>query len=675
MKAIKNLLPKKDFNTLVHKEWAFVFVLFLAILGIYYPSLFNKFANIDDPFYITYNTFIRDLSWTGVWKIFSEPIVANYFPLQILSYSLDYLLWHIQPFGYHLTNLILHILNAVLLFLLLKSIFSDPWISFLAALFWGLHPVNVESVSWVAERKNVLSMAFLLLSFLTYLAYLKQTTRRRRRDFYLGTLLLFLLSLLAKVSAVVLPLLFLLYDFCFRREGKMEMIKEKIPFFLLSILFAMITVWVYHRGDQLVDFYGGSPYFHALAMVNVLVEYLISLVMPLYLDNYYITPIPKSIFEAQVLLSIAALILIALLVWRSLRRHRLLFFWAGWFFISLLPMINIVPIAILRADRYMYLPAVGFFYFLAKVLLRLWGMKPRHVLLTLSLLLIFFLTAGYSFLTLERNKVWKDTITLWSDNIKKFPSHSSAYLYIGGTYWALGKLDAAILLCKSGLRENPRDVNLLNCLSMVYKSKGNLESAESLLREAASLDPAYSSTYNNLGAIYYQKGEMDKALGEFERAAKLSPNDSPALANIGVIFWERGQIDEALQQFKKALAISPASIQAHINLALSYEKKGMVSKAIESLKKGLDYVPESHGAHFHLGRIYFEKGNWQAAHYYFRRAWRINPNDGDTNIYLGLMARETANSYFEKALKTNVPAPQAKMIESLIGRDPWHKHQ
>lgn len=231
-------LGRKKFSEFVGQKWVLIFILFLCILGTYYECLPYPFFNLDDPFYINDNPYIRNLSWEGIYKIFSQPIVVNYFPLQILSYALDYQLWHVQPFGYRLHNVVLHFLNAALVFLLLKKIFSNTWVSFLAALLFGLHPVNVESVTWVAERKNVLSMALMLSSFIFYLYYLEEKRQARKAGFYLAGLSLFLLALLAKVSAIVLPFLFLLFDLSFQKRKKWEIIKDKIPFILFAILFS-----------------------------------------------------------------------------------------------------------------------------------------------------------------------------------------------------------------------------------------------------------------------------------------------------------------------------------------------------------------------------------------------------------------------------------------------------
>ena len=649
------------------KNWVLIFILFLAILGVYYQSLHHEFINFDDPYYINNNSYIRDPSWKGIYKIFSEPIVGNYFPLQILSYALDYQIGHIQPFGYHLHNLLLHLLNAILVFLLLKRIFSNTWISFLSALLFGLHPVNVESVTWVAERKNVLSLAFTLLSFLAYLYYLEEQRLLQRRGWYLAALFLFILALLSKVAAVVLPFLLILYDFCFHRKGKWEMVRDKIPFFTLSLFFSLITIWVYHTSSDLPPFHGGSPYTNILAMINVFVEYIIYLIVPVYLDNYYRTGIPQTIFEPQVLLSLGAIFLLALLAWRSFRKDRIFLFWFGWFFISLLPVLNIVPIAILRADRYMYLSAIGFFYLISLNLAKIGQARYRSLRLPAILFGALLVAGSYAFLSIERNKVWKDPVTLWEDHLRKFPHTAFAYGSIAYVYTGRDKPNLAISYFKSGLRENPNEVSLLNGLSTAYKKKGDLKKAEDLLLEASRLNPKDDITYNNLGAIYWQEQEIEKAKKFFQKSLEMNPTNSAAHTNLGAIYFNEERWDEAIAEWEKTIKVAPGTMAAYLNLSWAYKKRGLLDTAEDYLKKGLDYHPLSHEGLLLLGQLYLERGNLPAANFYLKEAHRLKPNDQNTNYSLGLMAQQEANHYFAKALKTT-PLAQAKVIESGIDK-------
>ena len=654
---------KKTLIELIPKNWTLIFILFLAILGIYYATLPYPFLNLDDPYYINDNRYIRDLTSTGIYRIFSRPIVDNYFPLQILSYAFDFQIWHSQPFGYRLHNVVLHVLNAALVFLLLGKIFSNNWISLLAALLFGLHPVNVESVTWVAERKNVLSMTFLLSSFLSYLYYLEERRGTRKIGFYLATLFLFLLALLAKVSAVVLPILFCLFDLCFQKRKKWEIVKDKVPFLALAILFSSVTIWLYHSGQYLVDYHGGSPYTTFLAMINVFVEYIIYLIAPVYLDHFYWTPIPQTFLERQVLLSIAAIFLLGILAWRSFQKDRIFFFWLGWFFISLLPVLNIVPITILRADRYMYLPAIGFFYLVSRGLWKISQGEYRPFRLTVFLFCSALVASTYAFLTMERNKLWRDPIIFWEESLKKFPQSATPCKYIGNLYASRGKMDLAISYFEQGLKENPNDISLLNGLAMTYKSKNDLKKAEDLLVQANRLGPLDSGTCNNLGLVYFQKREVEKSITHLQRAIELDPKNAAARTNLGVVFQNQNRLEEAIREFERAIEESPSSIESYLNLALVYERKKLLDKAESCLRKGLEYVPQSHAALLMVGRISFEQGKIPQAKYYLNLAYRANPEDRDTQYFLGLITQGEANHSFPQGVRAILP-PQPKAMGS-----------
>jgi Tfp pilus assembly protein PilF len=649
----QNTVEKEKRIRRIPQDWSLVLILFLAILGAYYQALPYPFLNLDDHYYILDNPYIRDLSWKGLYKIFSTPIVDNYFPLQILSYALDFQIWHIQPFGYRFHNVILHILNAVLVYLLLKKFSSNTWVSFLAALLFGLHPVNVESVTWVAERKNVLSMAFMLLSFLSYIYYLEEQNQNWRRGFYLGALSLFLLALLAKVSAVVLPLLFLLFDLCFQRRKKGEMIRDKIPFLALAFLFSVITIWIYHSGKYLVHYHGGSPYSTFLAMVNVFVEYVIYLIVPYYLDHLYWTPIPGTIFERQVLLSLGSILLMSFLALRSFRKNRIFFFCLGWFFISLLPVLNIVPLVVLRADRYMYLPAIGFFYLVSWGLWKIVQREPRRFRFSIFLLGGLFLTSTYAFLTVERNQIWKDPVLFWEETLKKYPDSITSYKFIGYLYMERGRNDLAASYFRAGLERSPYEPTLLNGLAGVHIRKGDLKKAEELLRKANRVDPKDSDTYCNLGVLYYEKGDMDQGRFYLQKALEIDSKNAFAHVNLGVILYNRNQWEEAVREFERALESSPSSIEPYLNLALAYEQKGLWDKAESNLKRALDYAPDSYAVLSSLARISFEQGKILESKYYFREANRINPKDGETRKYLRLIAQREAKPSFQKA--TDLP--------------------
>jgi protein O-mannosyl-transferase len=667
-------IGRKSFIELGSSNWVIFLILFLAILGAYYGSLNYPFINLDDPDYIKDNPYIRDMSWKGLYDIFSRPIVGNYFPIQIVSYTIDYQLWGLNPFGYRLHNVVLHVINAGLVFLLLKKIFSQHWIAFLSALLFALHPVQVESVTWVAERKNVLFAAFMLSSFLSYLYYVEEPRAARRKGFYLLTLFLFLLALLAKVAAVVLPLLLLLYDFCFQERKLWPMIREKIPFFVLTFLFSLITVLVYRSLHDMPGFHGGSPYTNGLAIVNVFVEYMIYLMIPVNLDHFYRTRIPETILETQVLLSLAAIFLFSLVAWKSFSRKRIFFFWFIWFFISLLPVLNIVPIAILRADRYMYLAAIGFFHLASLGLWKISRGENQWIRIPAFFLGILMVTGSYGFLTMERNKVWRSIQAFWEENIKHFPDSVSPYKLIGHMYLNEGNLSLAISYFRTGLNNNPDNVPLLNGLAIAFINKEDLGAAEDLLNRAQRIDPKDSVIYSNLGLVYMRRGDLEKGKAYFQKALSMDPKNHSARSNLGVIYFNLYRWDEAIEELENAVALSPFSLEPYLNLAVIYNLKGSLEKSEFYLMKALTCDPRSYDALLMLGKLCLGQGKIPEAKLYLTRAQRIKPRDGSILDLLSFIAQRE-NDVFSPKGTPGSPSPATKLFESTDHRSPGARIQ
>jgi tetratricopeptide (TPR) repeat protein len=365
----------------------------------------------------------------------------------------------------------------------------------------------------------------------------------------------------------------------------------------------------------------------------------------------------------------AVLFLLVLLAWRSFRRDRVFFFWLGWFFISLLPVLNIVPLVILRADRYMYLPAIGFFYLVSWGLWKISRGEYKSFRFPVFLFCSLLVAGTYSFLTMERNKLWKDPVLFWEENLRKFPQSKWPYRLIGHIYLDRGKYDQAISYFQLRLKEDPEDVVLLNGLAISYKNKNDLRKAEELLVQAIRLEPKDSGFYNNLGTIYYQKGETEKAKSYLQKALEVDPNNASARVNLGAVFYSQNQWEEAIREYEKALELSPCSIEPYLNLAMAYKKKGMLDKTEFYLRKGLDYVPDSHTALLELGRVFFEQGKIQEAKYYLNRAYRVNPKDRDTRYFLQRIAQGETHPSFEKAKETTPPS-SPRAMESPIQRHP-----
>jgi tetratricopeptide (TPR) repeat protein len=650
-----------------------LFVLFLATLAVYYPSLLGGFLNIDDLHYIEDNDYIRDLSLKGIYKIFTSVIVVNYFPLQILSYAIDYHFWGLNPFGYRLGNLIFHLGNSFLVFFFLRRLLAGrTWLSFAGSLIFSLHPVNVESVAWVSERKNVLSVFFLLLSFLAYFWYLEGKRKGLAYGFSLG---LYLLSILAKVSSVIFPLLLILYDMCFTTRSRKEWIKDKIPFFLMSVFFSGLAVYIYHLQKIIPEYHGGHPINNFLTMANVVAEYILSLFVPLYLTFYYDTRLVQSPGEVRFLLSLSFLLLLTVLAIGWYRKERPLFFSLLWFFIPLLPVLNIVPIAILRADRYLYLPSVGFAYLLS------WGI-PRVLEdtgrkgLWAALGILFLITGVFGWISEKQAGYWRSPVDLWTQVMKYVPSEARAYRALGNDARDRGKLDLAILYFQAALERSPKDESVMNNLGDVYLMKGQMEKAREFFEEALKQNPDYPDALVNMGIIYSKMGQDSLAIEAFEKAKKDKKNRATAANNLGVIFQKQGNLPAAIAAFREAVQANPGFVLAYNNLAMALRRDGKLEEAIALLHQALQVQPRNFQTQFNLGRFYLEKKEPHRAAGYLIEALKSRPEDADTHFHLALALRllpqhrETARFHFQKAME-NEKDPKARkdMEEKWRGSD------
>lgn len=629
-----------------------LFFLFLITLSVYYRSLFGDFLNVDDHGYITDNESIRELSWENISRIFFSVIMWNYFPLQILSYAVDFHFWGLNPLGYRLTNLLLHIANAVLVFYLLRRLLGGGmWLPFAGSLIFALHPVNVESVAWISERKNVLSGFFFLLAFLAYLRYLDG---RQRRIAYGASLAFYLLSVLAKVSSVVLPLLLLLYDLCWTSRPRKEWLKDKIPFFLISAFFSVLAVCVYQRQTIIPEFHGGHPIFTFLTMANVLAEYFLSLFVPLHLNFHYDTPIVKSIWNYQLWASLSLLFLLTLGGMCAYRKNRPLFFSLLYFLIPLLPVLNIVPLAVLRADRYLYLSSIGFSFFLV------WGI-PRILnrfnpdLRWAGAVVFGLIVVGFAWLTEEQTAHWKNTFTLWTQVIRQNTRFSSPFLSLANEARDRGQITLAETLYREALSRTPGSPGALNNLGVLFLNKGRVEEAHSLFQRALESDPDYPDAQINLGISYWKKGEEGQAIAAFEKAKRNKKNRVTASNNLGVIYQKRGDFSRALALFREAVQEDPRDMAARLNLAMALEKSGQTDEAIAQLEKIRVRQPGGAPIHYQLGRLHLKKGDPFRAAEYFYEALKEKPEDLDIHFQLaqalGLIPGQEAKSqiHFEKA--------------------------
>ncbi len=538
-------------------------VLVAAVAAVYGQTLGFDFVNFDDPDYVGENQMVsRGLSAEGFAWAFRAQVAQNWHPLTWLSLMADASLHGVDSArGFHLSNLLLHAVNAVLLFLLLTSLTGAFWRSALVAGLFALHPLHVESVAWIAERKDVLSQLFALLACLAYMRW----ARGGRRIDYLLALLLLALGLMAKQMLVSLPLLWLLLDYWPLKRLNRDAVIEKIPALLLAAGAVAMTLAAQTRRATLL------PLDDRLGNALVaLPRYLGKLVAPIDLSVLYPHPAMaggEPLAAWQVSGAFALLLLIGAVVWR-LRCQRWLTVGWSWFLIAMLPVIGIVQVGEqAMADRYAYLPFIGLYIIMAWGLTAIVKRSPAFMMRVGPALAVVALLAcaGGSF---ARVGVWRNSVTLWEAAVLAPPTHPKALYNLGLAHSHAGRYDQAIMRFEGALAIRPDYVKALNNLGLAREKQGDTNGARSAYERVLGQDPRHLQALINYSGLLTRLGDLPNAIELRRRAVAVEPNSAPGRNNLGALLAQAGQFDEAEREFRFALRLDPGSRDARRNLAL-----------------------------------------------------------------------------------------------------------
>jgi Flp pilus assembly protein TadD len=541
-------------------------LLIVATLVPYSQVVNHQFINYDDRDYVTQNQHVqKGLTLESLVWAFTNTHAANWHPLTWLSHMLDCELYGLSPAGHHITNVLLHIANAILLFMVLRRMTGTLWNSAFVAALFALHPLHVESVAWVSERKDVLSTLFWMLTLWFYVGYVRRPVLWR----YLVVLLTFAIGLMAKPMLVTLPFVLLLLDYWPLGRWKPDLLPsvntvpqkpattrpiwEKLPFLVLSALSCVMTV-IAQRGAL-------APVEHVsiqMRIANALVsyvKYLEKTVWPNKLAIYY--PYPSNLSVYQVIGSSILILLISFLVLRVVRRHP--YFAVGWFWYlgTLVPVIGLVQVGSQAiADRYSYVPLVGISIAIAwgipAMIRTSWRHKPMFLAGTAVLLLLCGLIRSWFQLSHWENStaIFKHTIEVTTDN---FVAHDS--------------------------------------LGLAMSQQGNLEEAMAQYREALRIKPNYSKAHINLGTTLALLGRRDEAFKHFSEGLRYNPQSAEAHYNLGLIYAGTGDLDSGIIHFREALRIRPDYAKAHNNLGMAHLMRGDLSEAIDHFSMAVKIKP------------------------------------------------------------------------------------
>lgn len=525
-----------------------LFVISIIILGfaVYSNSLNGKFV-WDDEILIKGNTYIQD--WSKLSKLFTEDIGAGsahkynfYRPLQMLTYMVDYSIWGLNVVGYHLTNIILHILVALCICWLVNILFNDKFLSFVTAILFVAHPIHTEAVTYLSGRTDPLATFFILLCFILYIKGLELKSAK----VYIFMVLSYLAALLSRESSLILPLLILLYHYAFKKK---LVLRKYLPLLAIAFIYIILRLTILKFLLSIVPHPTISQ--RILGFFVAIASYCKLLFLPFNLHFVYEYK-PFNLTNPVTILGAAILFLLSIYAFRKRKTNKLIFFSVYWFFIALLPVANIYPINAHMAEHWLYMPSIGFFIILAKVLSSGYSYKKFR---TISIVFTILLLAFYSILTIRQNNYWREPIAFYKRALQHAPHSLRAYNNLGVAYVNIGKNEEAIASFKKALEINPDDAKIYYNLGNTYKIIGKYEEAIAFYNSAIAITPNDITVYNNLGNAYVDIGKYEEAIGAYKRALKINPAYGSAHANLALAYYDVKQYDLAVKHCDRAVEL------------------------------------------------------------------------------------------------------------------------
>ena len=647
------------------RKW---YILLAAVLALsvfsYANSLQNEFV-FDDILVIVENPGIR-----GVEKLprllGMETGMLSYRPMRMVSYALDYTLneklWHyignysgpekgLNPLGYHISNIVFHILTSLLVFLIVFRLAKNFRVALFATAIFALHPVHTDSVTYLSGRRDILCTLFYLAGFYSFIRY----RQSRKLTLIIATFIFYIFSLGSKEMGVTLPAIFFCHDLIqnlsIKREtidrtyfkelftaSKKSIIQSRYLYSLLflgAVSFSYFKVFVKSPSYQ-TAFYGDSLFITFLTVSRIFVHYLKLLIFPINLNGDYSLnafPLSTSLFEPSSFLSILLLMGVAYLVLWLLGRNKLMAFGVIWFFVALLPVSHIFPHHELMAEHYLYLPSVGFCLVTALLFENFFKEGKYVIPLSTCFMIIVIL---FSVRIVDRNRDWRDRLTFWEKTLKTAPQCARAYVNLSEIYVDAGKINEALESAKKALTIRPNHIEGRNNLGTIYARQGLFDEAIAEFKRALVLRPRYAKAHLNLGLSYFNTGEKDKAISEYEQALAVNPYYAEAHNNLGVVYSSKGKLDEAIKKYRRAQAINPSYAEPYFNLGVTYAKKAQWDKAIDEYRKVLSLNPQYTNAHNNLAIAYMKKGVLDQSISEFKKILATNPDDVEVRFNLGV---------------------------------------
>jgi tetratricopeptide (TPR) repeat protein len=692
-------LPVQDFDGLLKQPTSkvnlvavLVFAVCAAVLVTHWPALSAQALSFDDNRYFVENFLVRNPSWESTWRflteVFEPSTVGGYYqPLTMISLMLDYALGgqtdSLLPF--HITSLVLHIANTALIIVLLYQLFGRAWVAAGVGLLFGVHPLTVEPIPWVGERKTLLAAFFTLWSLVLYVRFVHKGSSKA----YRGSIVMYALALMSKPTSTPLPVLMLLMDYWPLRRLKWRSLLEKLPFFVIGGISAVITYISQSRTASVIMPESYGPMRAPLVICHNIVFYLYKMVWPVNLSSHYAFPKPLGLSTPMILIGVIGTCVLIPLLAVSLRWTRAAL--TGWliFFVMVFPTMQMLQFSdVIASDKFAYLPSIGILMILAAFLGWICGAgdirqhKPKCVAVAI---IVLMLAGAESFATRRYLVDWKDTASLfahmvrvtpkavspWNNlgvalgekndaegAIKCFrevmeidPNNFDAYVNMGVTLAGQGRYDEAVSYYNQAIRLHPKNASAYRNLGVLLTDHGRIDEAIAVFRKGLEHKPDFACVlHTGLGTIFLQQGKIDEAIYELQLSVSMKP-DATAFNNLGVALTFKGRTDEAMQYHKRAVKLEPRNAEAHYDIANILLSQDKLEQAISEYGKALSINPKYAKAHGNLGVALLQQGRRDEAIEHFTEATKIDPNNVDAHYNMaGALVdkgrlEEAANEY------------------------------
>jgi tetratricopeptide (TPR) repeat protein len=580
--------PKQAIHSLKQKNvsipvWMIPAILLITIIA-YIPVFNAQFVTLDDGDYVTNNYMLKDLS--HLKDLLTTTVQGNYHPLTMLSLAFNYQLSGMEGWSYHILNLLLHLLNCILVFRFVFLLTNrNVFISFTTALLFGIHPMHVESVAWISERKDVLYAVFFLLGLISYTRFVDTASKKQ----YWLSVIFLILALLSKPAAVIFPLAIFCIDLLRKRKLNFNLIWEKTPFFILALAGGIGTLLAQRAAEATGHVSYGYVWPVLFGFYGIMM-YIIKLILPFGLAAFYPFPAINENLGAEYYFAPLFFIGLAVLFYYGLKKNRLLSFGISFYIVNLLLVLQFLPVgSAIIADRYTYIPYIGLFLIVGWSIEQLAKKK-----MTTAYAMLFFLAVIFAALTFRQARTWHDGATLWDQAIQTHPS-SKAYANRALLFRKEKNYPKAIEYYRQALRLNKIDHEAFSNLANVYFDLDKPDSAFLYYNKALSLKPDYVPALDNMGAMFAKTGEMmkrpdyfDSAVHYLSKAIAIKPDYKTAYSNRAATYMNLQRYEEAIKDFEKYLLYEPKSADIYNSIGVCYQRLEKYPESLTAYNKAIE---------------------------------------------------------------------------------------